>query len=517
MSNYELRHIKAGGALDDGAPKAHEDSDKDIKSVPEVMIVNSTQICGPDGSSRPVDKYYIVFMILLLHGVGTLMPWNMFINADSYFRDYKLGSAVANDTGSVDASPEELVAIRKDFQSTLGSAAQLPNLLFNGFNLIARTSGSTNLKARVNATLLIEILIFTITIVLAGVDSSHWPKAFYYATLASVVVLNMASGIYQNCIFGTGAMFPSAYTNAILIGSNLSGTFTSVVNILAIWMAPRKEVAAVYYFVTALFVVVGCVVSYNLLSVNRFYRHYERLSDASADRPTEVDCNKTELTIVEGKATTPPKSNELPATLKKAVEELEPRSNGACVQEPSFKEGLLAKWKVFKKCHVQCLNVFFTFYISLALFPAVLAGVKRQQDYFSDTYFTPFACFFVFNVSAMIGNLISGWTTWPGKRNVHYIVILRLALVPFFLLCNFNPATRHWPVYITNDVVFILGNVVLALTSGYLSSLCMMFASCDVKPDEAPQAGMLAAFFLVFGIFAGVQTSFLLTRVVELG
>lgn len=29
----------------------------------------------------PRDKLNIIFFILLLHGVGTLMPWNMFINA----------------------------------------------------------------------------------------------------------------------------------------------------------------------------------------------------------------------------------------------------------------------------------------------------------------------------------------------------------------------------------------------------------------------------------------------------
>lgn len=33
--------------------------------------------------SPPYDKYNLIFMTLLLHGVGTLMPWNMFITAKS--------------------------------------------------------------------------------------------------------------------------------------------------------------------------------------------------------------------------------------------------------------------------------------------------------------------------------------------------------------------------------------------------------------------------------------------------
>lgn len=31
----------------------------------------------------PYDKWRIVFLIFVLHGIGTLMPWNIFINAKS--------------------------------------------------------------------------------------------------------------------------------------------------------------------------------------------------------------------------------------------------------------------------------------------------------------------------------------------------------------------------------------------------------------------------------------------------
>lgn len=31
----------------------------------------------------PVDKYNLVYMTFLLHGIGVLMPWNMFITAQS--------------------------------------------------------------------------------------------------------------------------------------------------------------------------------------------------------------------------------------------------------------------------------------------------------------------------------------------------------------------------------------------------------------------------------------------------
>jgi len=33
--------------------------------------------------SPPRDKHNILFFILILHGIGTLTPWNMFITAKS--------------------------------------------------------------------------------------------------------------------------------------------------------------------------------------------------------------------------------------------------------------------------------------------------------------------------------------------------------------------------------------------------------------------------------------------------
>lgn len=45
--------------------------------------------------------------------------------------------------------------------------------------------------------MIIQAIVLVVTIVLAAVDTSSWPVAFFYITMACVVVLNMAAGIYQ--------------------------------------------------------------------------------------------------------------------------------------------------------------------------------------------------------------------------------------------------------------------------------------------------------------------------------
>ena len=61
---------------------------------------------------------------------------------------------------------------------------------------------------------------------------------------------------------------------------------------------------------------------------------------------------------------------------------------------------------------------------------------------------------------------------------------------------------------INSDWLFWEGSVLLGFTSGYFSSLSMMYAPQSVAKEEAQIAGMMAGFFLIFGIFAGVSITF---------
>ena len=511
MSGYELSNITD---QQDESQRKLRQNDKS-NNLLGVTVVGHREHNNSSQYDRPLDRYNLVFIILLTHGIGTLMPWNMFINAENYFRSYKL--QMPQNASQSDIGEHQLNIYRDNFLSYLGLAAQVPNLLFNGLNLLVNM-GSGNLNLRVNVALVVEALVFTITIILAVVDSSNWPGAFFCATMLTVVILNMASGIYQNCVFGIGAKFPGSYTNAILIGSNTSGTFTSIVNLITISLAPKDNEAAIYYFITALVVIIVCLVSYNLLHTNKFFRYHGEIDQRS--RELEIDCSVPLTRASDNRDQQAPaikNNSDVPVALKETLDAMVPRQSNSD-DDNSFHAELIKKWNVFKKCWPQCLNVFLTFYVTLALFPAVLADIKPfTKGEVADKYFVSFATFFLFNASAMGGNLISGCTTWPGKDRVWIIVLLRFLFVPYFLYCNFKPETRKWQVLIGNDLAYMFGNIFLALSSGYLSSLCMMFASSDLPPSEAPKAGMLAAFFLVLGIFLGINSSFILTKIVDIG
>ncbi|KYN01719.1 Equilibrative nucleoside transporter 1 [Cyphomyrmex costatus] len=410
----------------------------------------------------PKDRLNLVFFILVLHGIGALMPWNMFITAKNYFVSYKLSKEYTGITTNY----------AMNFIAYLSFASQVPNLLFNWLNIFLQFGG--NLTTRIVWSIFVLVLVFVFTVILAMTDSSGWPGIFFWITMISVVVLNTANGIYQNSVFGMAAKLPIKYTGAVVLGSNISGTFTAIINFLAQIMAPNARTAAIYYFITALFILLACFDTYFALPINRFYRYHELLH--------QKETNKRQL-----------------------------ENNSRGKSKPAY-------WKVFKACFPQCFNIFFIFFVTLALFPSVQSDIQSSDKNFviPSEYYSSVMCFLTFNITAMLGSLIASLVQWPSKKYLVIPVILRIVYIPLFLICNYQPigTERILPVLIKNDYVFWVIAVTMGLSSGYLSSLSMMYCPRMVDSQYASTAGMFGAASLMTGIFTGILFSMVMPSIV---
>ncbi|XP_076249264.1 NADPH-dependent diflavin oxidoreductase 1 isoform X2 [Calliopsis andreniformis] len=411
----------------------------------------------------PRDRLNIVFCIMVLHGIGALMPWNMFITAKNYFVNYKLSMQYTGIETNY----------ATNFLAYLGFAAQIPNLLFNWLNVFMQFGG--NLTTRIVWGIFIQVLIFVCTVILAMTDSSGWPGAFFWITMVSVVILNTANGIYQNSVFGMVAKLPTKYTGAVVLGTNISGTFTALISVFAQYMAPNARTAAIYYFITALFILLACFDTYFALPINRFYRYRELLH--------QKGINKRQLeNSARGKLDTPP------------------------------------YWKIFKQCFPQLFNTFFVFFVTLALFPSVQSDIQRSDPNFvvSEDYYSTVMCFLTFNITALIGSSIASLIHWPSKKYLMIPVVLRVLYIPLFLLCNYQPKgiSRILPVYINNDWVYFVIAVTMGVTSGYFSSLSMMYCPRMVDSQYTATAGMFGAASLITGIFTGILFSMVMPSLV---
>lgn len=134
--------------------------------------------------------------------------------------------------------------------------------------ILLLTFRGQNLTLRVTFSIIIELIIFIITVTLAIIDSTAWPGTFFYLTMSSVVVLNMANGVYQNSIYGLAAKFPMKYTNAVVLGSNISGVLATLISITTTAFTSNVKNAAIYYFITALFFLFACFDTYFALPLS---------------------------------------------------------------------------------------------------------------------------------------------------------------------------------------------------------------------------------------------------------
>lgn len=408
------------------------------------------------------DRCHLVYLILLIHGIGVLMPWNMFINAKSYFVDYKLNET--NEDGSVD---EMTKTYRIYFLSCLGFVSQIPNVLSAALNLFCQCKRGSP-RIRIFLGIIIGIIMLVLTIVLAMLDTSSWKVTFFWITMVIVVIINVANGVYQNSIYGIAAYLPFKYTNAVILGSNTSGLVTSIIAIVAKAAAPDPRASAVYYFLAAIVVLIIAFDSYFALPLLPFYRHH----------------------------------------FKKASERKEVSSEDG--------ESYMTKYFiVIKKCWVHLLSVFFVFFVTLSCFPAIQADIKSINFIIPEKYFTLVTCFLFFNLFAVVGSLLTEFVKQPGPKYVWIPVLLRVLFIPFFLLCNFRPDERNIDPVFVNDYVYCTGSILLALTSGYFSSLCMMYAPSNVEEKYKGIAGMMAAFCLILGVFCGIVFTFPLIYAIE--
>ena len=403
----------------------------------------------------PVDKYHIVYIILLIHGVGTLLPWNMFITANDYF----LMKLTPDNTTSTEFS-----GYKDNFLSYVGIASKLPNTAVQLINFII-VANPSNLKTRILLSIVLQGLVFALTTALAVIETSEWIATFYAITMASIVLINVFNAVYQNCLFGQVALLPSRYLNAVMTGMNISGVVTSIFMIISIAAAPNMQTSAVIYFTTAvLFLAIGFTTYWHMMR-SQYFTYFVNVSVE-----TKEDCR--------------PKFD--------------------------YQTYLI----VLKKTWVMLFNIFFTYVVTLGLFPALLAQIKSTSS-LDGQYFSVVWCFLSFNLFAMIGNISLDFlpNLIQGKR-VWIFVILRIIFIPFFVFCNVKADTRTADVWFHNDAFYIIGVVLLAVTHGYISSLAIVLVPKIVETRHASIAGMMSSFTVMLGIAIGISSSFLVANIV---
>lgn len=68
-------------------------------------------------------------------------------------------------------------------------------------------------------------------------------------------------------------------------------------------------------------------------------------------------------------------------------------------------------WKIFKQASPQLFNIFFVFFVTLSIFPAVHSDIAPSDPNFvvDSKMYVSVLCFLTFNVSAMLGSMTTSF------------------------------------------------------------------------------------------------------------
>ncbi|XP_069835276.1 equilibrative nucleoside transporter 3 isoform X2 [Dendropsophus ebraccatus] len=415
-------------------------------------------------SRKPVDHYNGTYIIFFILGVGSSLPWNFICTAKHYWI-YKLRNC--SDLPVIESpKSSDLGDYFESYFSIATAVPSVPCLILN-FYLVNRISSQT----RVLSSLVVMLLMFIFTTVLVKVDTSFWTQQFFALTLICVAILSGASNILTASVFGVTGRFPMKHSQSLISGQAMGGTISALAAILDLSIASNVTDSALAYFLTADVFILICIVVYLILPRIEYSSYYLNLLE---ERP--------EVSQGEGSVET---------------RDTSPKTNSPPILP------ILKRVKVLAAC------LFYTFFISIIIFPAISAGIesveKSSGSVWTNKYFTPMTCFLTYNFADWSGRQITTWIQSPGPNSklLPTLIFLRTFLIPLFMFCNYQPRKHIYQVFFQSDVYPIIFITVLGFSNGYLGTLAMVYGPKVVPKEQSEGTAIVMSFFLGLGLAIG--------------
>lgn len=272
-------------------------------------------------------------------------------------------------------SSTEITPIQATFTSDLSFSASVPNTLFLILN--AFYGHRVSLNVRMIGSLLVVLVFFIGNTALIKVNSDKWQDEFFDITIASVVVMNIATAILSGGLFGISGQFSSEYVTAVVSGQALGGVFTAIIEIITLTFSANPSKSAFVFFMIGNGLLVLALIAYVLMSRTRFFKYN------TVDKILAVKSLQQQLEIAGG-----------------------PSSQ---LNEPSFKAVLNKMW-------LYGFTEWLVFVVTLSIYPSVTVLVSSQGHGnghpWNDIYFVPVTNYLIFNSGDYLGRILAGLLEW---------------------------------------------------------------------------------------------------------
>lgn len=417
----------------------------------------------------PIDHGKKVCVVFFYLGMCTMLPWNFLISISAFW-NYKFRQ-IGNDTGWVNENETILLMssnnpipvpiikptdMQVSFPSYVAIASNVPGaittLLHSGFG--QRVSVCT----RMGWALSLLFVSFCCLLALSTPNSDLWQEKFLHLVLMLIVLANVGVNVLQGSMFGISGRFPPLYAGAVMMGQAMGGVVPSLVSIALISFEVEPCLLGPACFGAILLLLVLAMGFFHWMKTDPFFLYF-----------------------AEGK------------------------DNHGVVEDHDAQVDQLCYKAILGKCWTYLLAGYINYSTTLMIFPALTSTVESMSNtQWSKKFFTPVAVVLLFNVCDLIGRILSTVIAWPkrtpiGKYGFLFICMLRIGLIPLFMVCNAKPNSRTLPLILGSDISFCTLVGTLALSVGYLGNHCLTNApkTCDDAESQEASSLMLTATFVL--------------------
>ena len=516
-------------------------SDEDVES-------RSTASGSPAPAATvpfPPDRFHLTYGVTFLAGVGTLLPWNVFITERAYF-DLRL------------FVPPYAPAVADAFESVFGMTFMAANVL--GLALLVRGDALSRVPRllRVPAPLLAMGVLLGVSGALARARGASG-DAVAGVTLLTLLCLGGLTALVQGGSFADASCLPPKYNQALMGGQAAAGVASAAAALATTAMARRggdddetqegrdqKGVmtqASVYFYASACVMLVcalGCAFAARLPFFER------RVEAAAAAKKRRVAAEPER-----GSRTSAATADDAEGDGAPYLESLESadasvpllgsaRVEGEEVEAPGSLDDASPSGPfpsaAFSSGTHACYRfaAFATFAVTLAVFPAVtssvcaaengatsppcLARASGSESRFAGDLWTP-SLFLLFNVFDLAGRAVASVAPRraPSGRAVLVWALARCALVPPLLACNVV-TSRPWLFpgwFRRSDAAPVCFVAALAFTNGHLGSVSVMWGPTFRPLGGRAEEGAALSFALTAGLGFGALASYALVAAMQ--
>ncbi|KAG0253435.1 hypothetical protein BG011_006383 [Mortierella polycephala] len=545
------------------------DEDNELETAP--LLRHSTVELGP-----PADPWHLSYWIMIIQGASMLLPWNVFITAQGFFRLRLKGSPYED-----------------NFQNYFSIGFMGTNLLVVGSSILIQKQapGATHIIG----SLLLNACVFLAILVSIQTSYEVDPTAYFFFAMSMLSLSAISTSIVQNGMFGLASKFTGIHVQGVMLGQGLAGAGVAISQIVTQIMSPPKgityaddilsslsdtsqgghgghrrrveglERSAFLFFSFALAFTLFAILAQALLIRLPIYDFYTEEQprqpiqflvppsppasigngtlNANDARRNSTDSSISAVTTVTITPAMVEETNRRLAeesTLQQEAERMNHyRSTSLGATVLSTDESAMQLMQDIypkKKAHpllILYVSITLVFGLTLSLFPSLTALVESTNTasdrprVFGDL-FVPLH-FLTYNVGDWVGKAMPSLsffmpnTVHPTrKQQLRYLMsaLGRFVFIPIFLTANLPiPAeTRLLPLLIRSDELWFLLVFLFAVSNGYVGSIIMMVGpSCVLGGEQKARAGVKLGFWLTAGLALGSAASFGVRRLMCAG